>query len=121
VAAKLGRKLVETPVGFKWFVDGLLGGAFGFVGEESAGASFLRCDGSVWTTDKDGLIPGLLAAEMTARTGRDPSQLFDGLTDDLGLPYYARIDAPATTRQKNVLKALSPERLAMQELAGEPV
>jgi phosphoglucomutase len=121
VAAKLGRKLVETPVGFKWFVDGLIGGSFGFVGEESAGASFLRRDGSVWTTDKDGLIPGLLAAEMTARTGRDPSQLFDGLTDELGLPYYARIDAPATTRQKNVLKALSPERLAMQELAGEPV
>jgi phosphoglucomutase len=121
VAAKLGRKLVETPVGFKWFVDGLIGGSFGFVGEESAGASFLRRGGSVWTTDKDGLIPGLLAAEMTARTGRDPSQLFDGLTDQLGLPYYARIDAPASARQKNVLKALSPERLAMKELAGEPV
>jgi phosphoglucomutase len=121
VAAKLGRKLVETPVGFKWFVDGLIGGSFGFVGEESAGASFLRRDGSVWTTDKDGLIPGLLAAEMTAKTGRDPSQLFDGLTDELGLPYYARIDAPASARQKNVLKALSSERLAMKELAGEPV
>jgi phosphoglucomutase len=121
VATKLGRKLVETPVGFKWFVDGLIGGSFGFVGEESAGASFLRRDGSVWTTDKDGLIPGLLAAEMTAKTGRDPSQLFASLTDELGLPYYARIDAPATAKQKNVLKALSPEQLAMKELAGEPV
>jgi phosphoglucomutase len=121
VATKLGRKLVETPVGFKWFVDGLIGGSFGFVGEESAGASFLRRDGSVWTTDKDGLIPGLLAAEMTAKTGRDPSQLFASLTDELGLPFYARIDAPASAKQKNVLKALSPERLAMKELAGEPV
>jgi phosphoglucomutase len=121
VAAKLGRKLVETPVGFKWFVDGLIGGSFGFVGEESAGASFLRRDGSVWTTDKDGLVPGLLAAEMTAKTGRDPSQLFDRLTDELGLPYYERIDAPATAKQKSVLKALSAERLAMKELAGEPV
>jgi phosphoglucomutase len=121
VAGKLGRKLVETPVGFKWFVDGLIDGSFGFVGEESAGASFLRRDGSVWTTDKDGLIPGLLAAEMTAKTGRDPSQLFASLTDELGLPYYERIDAPASVKQKNVLKALTPERLAMKELAGEPV
>jgi phosphoglucomutase len=121
VAAKLGRKLVETPVGFKWFVDGLIDGSFGFVGEESAGASFLRRDGSVWTTDKDGLIPGLLAAEITARTGRDPSQLFERLTDELGQPFYERIDAPATTKQKNVLKALSPERLGMKELAGEAV
>jgi phosphoglucomutase len=121
VAAKLGRKLVETPVGFKWFVDGLIGGSFGFVGEESAGASFLRRDGSVWTTDKDGLIPGLLAAEITARTGRDPSQLFDRLTDELGLPFYERIDAPATAEQKSLLKALSPERWAMRELAGEPI
>jgi phosphoglucomutase len=121
VAAKLGRKLVETPVGFKWFVDGLIGGSFGFVGEESAGATFLRRDGAVWTTDKDGLIPGLLAAEITARTGHDPSQLFKRLTDELGLPFYERIDAPATAKQKNVLKALSPERLAMKELAGEAV
>jgi phosphoglucomutase len=121
VAAKLGRKLVETPVGFKWFVDGLIGGSFGFAGEESAGASFLRRDGSVWTTDKDGLILGLLAGEITARTGRDPSQLFDRLTDELGVPFYERIDAPATVAQKNVLKALSPERLAIKELAGEPV
>jgi phosphoglucomutase len=121
VAAKLGRKLVETPVGFKWFVDGLIGGAFGFAGEESAGASFLRRDGSVWTTDKDGLILGLLAGEITARTGRDPSQLFDGLTDELGVPFYERIDAPASVAQKNLLKALSPEQLAIPELAGEPV
>jgi phosphoglucomutase len=121
VAKKLGRRLVETPVGFKWFVDGLSDGSFGFAGEESAGASFLRRDGSVWTTDKDGIILGLLAAEMTARTGRDPSQLFDSLTSELGVPFYERIDAPATTAQKNLLKALSPEKLGMAELAGEPV
>jgi phosphoglucomutase len=121
VATKIGRGLVETPVGFKWFVDGLVGGSFGFAGEESAGASYLRRDGSVWTTDKDGLILGLLAAEMTARTKRDPSQLFDQLTAELGLPFYERIDAPATPAQKNLLKALSPEKLGMTELAGEPV
>ncbi len=121
VAKKLGRRLVETPVGFKWFVDGLSDGSFGFAGEESAGASFLRQDGSVWTTDKDGIILGLLAAEMTARTRRDPSQLFDSLTSELGVPFYERIDAPATPAQKNLLKALSPEKLAMAELAGEPV
>ena len=121
VANKLGRRLVETPVGFKWFVNGLIGGAFGFAGEESAGASFLRQDGSVWTTDKDGIILGLLAAEMTAKTGSDPGQLFDQLTSELGVPYYERIDAPATPAQKNLLKALSPEKLAMTELAGEPV
>src|ERR1700732_142640 len=106
VAAKLGRKLVETPVGFKWFVDGLIGGSFGLAGEESAGASFVRRDGSVWTTDKDGLILGLLAAEMTARTKRAPSQLFDSLTAELGVPFYERIDAPATPRQENLLKAI---------------
>jgi phosphoglucomutase len=121
VAAKLGRKLVETPVGFKWFVDGLSGRAFGFAGEESAGASFLRRDGSVWTTDKDGIILGLLAAEITAQTRQDPSQLFDRLTDELGAPFYERIDAPATVAQKNLLKALSPDRLAIKELAGEAV
>jgi len=121
VAQKLGRRLVETPVGFKWFVDGLIGGSFGIAGEESAGASFLRRDGSVWTTDKDGLILGLLAAEMTARSGRDPSQLFDALTAELGMPFYERIDAPATAAQKNLLKALTGEKLAMAELAGEPV
>jgi phosphoglucomutase len=121
VAGKLGRKLVETPVGFKWFVDGLVGGSFGFAGEESAGASFLRKDGSVWTTDKDGIILGLLAAEITARTGRDPSQLFDTLTAELGRPYYARIDAPATPQQKSLFKSLSGEKLAMKELGGERV
>ncbi len=121
VAGKLGRRLVETPVGFKWFVDGLSSGSFGFAGEESAGASFLRRDGSVWTTDKDGIILGLLAAEITARTNSDPSQLFDKLTAEFGVPYYERIDAPATPVQKNLLKALSPDKLAMKELAGEPV
>jgi phosphoglucomutase len=121
VAGKLGRKLVETPVGFKWFVDGLIGGAFGFAGEESAGASFLRRDGSVWTTDKDGVILGLLAAEITAVTKSDPSRLFEKLTAELGVPFYERIDAPATPAQKNLLKALSPEKLAMKQLAGEPV
>jgi phosphoglucomutase len=121
VAKKLGRKLVETPVGFKWFVDGLIDGSFGFAGEESAGASFLRRDGTVWTTDKDGVILGLLAAEMTAVTRSDPSQLFDRLTAELGVPYYERIDAPATPAQKSLLKALTADRLAIGELAGEPV
>src|ERR1700678_848727 len=121
VANKIGRQVVETPVGFKWFVDGLVGGGFGFAGEESAGASFLRKDGSVWTTDKDGLIMGLLAPEITARPGPDPSQLFDSLTAELGQPFYARIDAPATARQKSVFKTLSDEKLAMKELGGEVV
>jgi phosphoglucomutase len=121
VAGKIGRKLVETPVGFKWFVDGLIGGAFGFAGEESAGASFLRRDGSVWTTDKDGVILGLLAAEITAVTKSDPSQLFEKLTAELGVPFYERIDAPATPAQKNLLKALSPDKLAIKQLGGEPV
>ena len=121
VAKKLDRSLVETPVGFKWFVGGLIGGSFGFAGEESAGASFLRKDGSVWTTDKDGLILGLLAAEMTARTGRDPGQLFGELTAELGVPFYERIDAPANSQQKNVLKSLTGEKLGMKELGGEPV
>jgi phosphoglucomutase len=121
VAAKLGRKLVETPVGFKWFADGLLGGSFGFAGEESAGASFLRRDGTVWTTDKDGLILGLLAAEITARTRRDPGEVFEGITRELGVPFYERIDAPANVEQKNLLKWLSPDRLGIKELAGEPV
>ena len=121
VTAKLGCKLVEVPVGFKWFVDGLIDGSFGFAGEESAGASFLRRDGSVWTTDKDGLIPGLLAAEITARTGRDPGETFDSLTRELGVPFYERIDAPATAEQKALLKAVSPEQIGMKDLAGEPI
>src|ERR1700676_5252500 len=121
VAAKLGRKLVETPVGFKWFVDGLIGGSFGFAGEESAGASFLRRDGSAWTTDKDGIILGLLAAEITARIGRDPAQVFDGLTSELGVPFYERIDAPASVEQKELLKKVTPDQLGITELAGEPV
>src|SRR3954469_11524082 len=121
VAIKLGRELVETPVGFKWFVDGLSDGSFGFAGEESAGASFLRRDGSVWTTDKDGVILGLLAAEITARTNRDPSQIFEGLTNELGVPFYARVDAPASAEQKSLLKSLSPDQLGIKELAGEPV
>jgi phosphoglucomutase len=121
VANKLGRKLVETPVGFKWFVDGLVTGAFGFGGEESAGASFLRRDGTVWTTDKDGIILGLLAAEIMAKTGRDPSQLFADLTSELGVPHYERIDVAATAAQKNVLKAVTPEQLGLKELAGDPV
>jgi phosphoglucomutase len=121
VARKLNRKLVETPVGFKWFVEGLGTGAFGFAGEESAGASFLKRDGSVWTTDKDGIIMGLLAAEIIAKTGRDPSQLFTELTAELGVPFYERIDVAATPKQKSVLKAVGPEQLNIKELAGEPV
>jgi phosphoglucomutase len=121
VAAQAGRALVEVPVGFKWFVEGLLNGSLGFGGEESAGASFLKRDGSVWTTDKDGFIPGLLAAEITARTGRDPGEVFERLTGELGVPYYQRIDAPATAAQKTLLKSLTREQLGMTELAGEPV
>jgi phosphoglucomutase len=121
VAAQLGRELVEVPVGFKWFVDGLIGGSLGFGGEESAGASFLRRDGSVWTTDKDGFIPGLLAAEITARAGRDPGEVFDSLTRELGVPFYERIDAPATPEQKELLKSLNPDQLGMTELAGETI
>jgi phosphoglucomutase len=121
VAKKLNRKLVETPVGFKWFVEGLGSGAFGFAGEESAGASFLKRDGTVWTTDKDGIVMGLLAAEMIAKTGRDPSQSFTVLTNELGVPFYERIDVAATLQQKNALKAATPEQLNVRELAGEPV
>jgi phosphoglucomutase len=121
VAKKLNRKLVETPVGFKWFVEGLGTGAFGFAGEESAGASFLKRDGSVWTTDKDGVVMGLLAAEILAKTGRDPSQLFAGLTAELGTPFYERIDVPATPKQKSALKALGPDQLGITDLAGDPV
>ncbi len=121
VAARLGVPIVEVPVGFKWFVDGLIGGSLGFAGEESAGASFLRRDGSVWSTDKDGLIPGLLAAEITAVTGRDPGETFGHLTDTLGVPFYERIDAPATAQQKDLLKKVTPNRFGLTTLAGEPV
>ena len=121
VAKKLNRKLVETPVGFKWFVEGLGNGSFGFAGEESAGASFLKRDGTVWTTDKDGIILGLLAAEIIARTGRDPSQFFGDLTAELGVPFYERIDMPATAPLKNALKAVTAEKLGMKELAGDSV
>ncbi|MBW3670097.1 MAG: phosphoglucomutase (alpha-D-glucose-1,6-bisphosphate-dependent) [Acidobacteria bacterium] len=121
VASKLGRKLHEVPVGFKWFVDGLLEGSLGFGGEESAGASFLRRDGSVWTTDKDGIIMGLLAAEMTARTGKDPGELVDGLIAEHGQQYYERIDAPATVEEKAKLKSLSPDQVEAGEIAGEEI
>ena len=121
VAAKLKRRLVEVPVGFKWFVEGLLDGSLGFGGEESAGASFLRTDGTVWTTDKDGLIMDLLAAEMMARTGRDPSELYRELTVELGEPRYARVDAPATPAQKNKLSKLSAEQVRATTLAGDPI
>jgi phosphoglucomutase len=121
VAGKVGRKLVEVPVGFKWFVPGLLDGSLGFGGEESAGASFLRRDGTVWATDKDGIIMDLLSVELMARTGRDPSELYNDLTRDLGAPVYERIDAPATAEQKAVLLKLSPEDVKASTLAGDPI
>ena len=121
VAAWLGRRLVEVPVGFKWFVDGLLDGALGFGGEESAGASFLRHDGTVWTTDKDGIILALLAAEMIAKTGRDPGELYRDLTHEFGDPVYERVDAPATPEQKTLLQKFSPEQIQDSELAGEKI
>ncbi len=121
VAAKLKQKLVEVPVGFKWFVSGLLDGSLGFGGEESAGASFLRRDGTVWSTDKDGIIMDLLAAEMMAKTGLDPSELYRALTNELGEPVYERIDAPATPEQKTILSKLSPEQVKATELAGDRI
>jgi phosphoglucomutase len=121
VAEKIGKRLVEVPVGFKWFVDGLADGSFGFGGEESAGASFLRRDGSAWTTDKDGIILDLLAAELTAKTGRDPGEHYRALVSELGEPIYERIDAPATPAQKDILKKLSPEKVIATALAGEPI
>ena len=121
VAAHLGRRLVEVPVGFKWFVDGLVSGSLGFGGEESAGASFLRRDGGVWSTDKDGIILGLLAAEMTAVMKRDPGEIYRELTREFGDPVYERIDAPATAAQKAALSRLSPEQVTASELAGEPI
>jgi phosphoglucomutase len=121
VAKGLNRPMLEVPVGFKWFVDGLIDGTLGFVGEESAGSTFLRRNGHVWTTDKDGLIPGLLSAEMTARTGKDPGQLYAELTEKYGSPVYQRIDAAATKEQKAKLGKLSPQQVTAKELAGEPI
>jgi phosphoglucomutase len=121
VVAGIDRKLVEVPVGFKWFVDGLIGGTIGFGGEESAGASFLRHDGSVWTTDKDGIILALLASEILAVTGATPSQRYQELTGEYGIPFYARVDAPADREQKARLAKLSPEQVTATELAGEPI
>jgi phosphoglucomutase len=121
VTSKVGRRLYEVPVGFKWFVDGLLDGALGFGGEESAGASFLRRDGTVWTTDKDGIIPALLAAEITARVGRDPGEIYRELTRELGDPVYDRVEAPATPAEKSLLEALSPQHIRTTDLAGERI
>jgi phosphoglucomutase len=121
VTAKLGRKLYEVPVGFKWFVDGLLDGSLAFGGEESAGASFARLDGVVWTTDKDGIVPALLAAEITARMGRDPGEIYSELTREFGEPAYDRVEAPATPEQKELLAKLSPRQLKITEMAGEKI
>ena len=121
VAGKLGRKLVEVPVGFKWFVDGLFDGSLGFGGEESAGASFLDREGRAWSTDKDGIIAALLAGEITARTGKEPGEIYKELTREFGEPAYGRIDAPATTAQKDKLKKLSPEQITSSQLAGEKI
>ncbi|MEP6999809.1 MAG: phosphoglucomutase (alpha-D-glucose-1,6-bisphosphate-dependent) [bacterium] len=121
VASHIGRPLLEVPVGFKWFVDGLMSGSLGFVGEESAGATLLRRDGTVWTTDKDGIVMGLLAAEMTAVTGRDPGEQYSELTKNLGAPVYERIDAPATPEQKSKLSKLAPSNVSASELAGERI
>ena len=121
VAARLGRRLAEVPVGFKWFVDGLMDGSYGFGGEESAGASFLRQDGTVWTTDKDGIILDLLAAEITAKTGRDPGEHYKALEEQFGSPVYERTDTAATGAQKAALEHLSPDMVQAQELAGEPI
>jgi phosphoglucomutase len=121
VAKRLGRRLVEVPVGFKWFVDGLFTGALGFAGEESAGASLLRRDGSVWTTDKDGIALALLAAEIKACSGRDPAQLYDGLIQEFGQSWYERIDAPATPQEADALRGVSADRIRATQLAGEPI
>jgi phosphoglucomutase len=121
VTQKLGRKLIEVPVGFKWFVDGLLDSSLAFGGEESAGASFVRLDGTAWTTDKDGIIASLLAAEMTARTGRDPGEMYRSLTDEFGHPVYERFEAPATQELKSVLRNLSADQVTTSDLAGESI
>ena len=121
MATKLGRRLYEVPVGFKWFVDGLLDGSLGIGGEESAGAAFLRLDGSAWTTDKDGIVPALLSAEITARMGRDPGEIYRELEREFGASAYDRIDAPATPAQKQALAKLSPQQIKSAELAGEKI
>lgn len=121
VTSKLGRKLYEVPVGFKWFVNGLLDGSLGFGGEESAGASFLRLNGTVWTTDKDGIIPSLLAGEITARMGRDPGQIYQELTREFGNPIYDRVEAQASSKQKEMLKNLSPQQIHLKDLGGEKI
>ena len=121
VTAKLGRKLYEVPVGFKWFVNGLLDGSLGFGGEESAGASFARLDGAVWTTDKDGIVLALLATEITARMGHDPGEIYHDLTQEFGEPVYDRVEAPATPAQKELLPKLAPRQVKLTELAGEKI
>ena len=121
VTAGLDRALFEVPVGFRWFADGLLDGSLGFGGEESAGATFVRLDGGVWTTDKDAFVPCLLAAEITARTGRDPGELYRELTREFGEPVYDRVEAPATREQKKRLAELSPDQVRLTELAGEKI
>ena len=121
VAKKLGRRLTEVPVGFKWFVRGLLSGEYGFGGEESAGASFLRHNGMAWTTDKDGILLCLLAAEILARTGRDPAEHYRDLAAELGDPVYERLDAPADAEGRRILKNITPEQVGTQELAGDPI
>ena len=121
VAASIGRRLEEVPVGFKWFVDGLLSGSLGFGGEESAGASFLQLDGSTWSTDKDGLLLGLLSAEMMAKEGRDPGESYRKLTTEFGEPFYERVDAAANPAQKAVLGKLSAAQVSASELAGEKI
>ena len=121
VTVRLGRHLFDVPVGFKWFGPGLLEGQLGFAGEESAGASFLRLDGTVWTTDKDGIVPALLAAEITGRLGHDPGEVYKALTAELGEPVYDRIDAPATPEQKRILAGLAPADIRSTELAGERI
>src|SRR6185369_3891062 len=121
VAARLGRRLAEVPVGFKYFVNGLVDGSYGFGGEESAGVSFLRKDGTVWTTDKDGIAPALLSAEITARLGRDPGEIYRELTHELGECFFDRVEAPATPKQKRMLAGLSPQRVLSKDLAGEKI
>jgi phosphoglucomutase len=121
VAASLGRRLSEVPVGFKWFVDGLIDGSLGFGGEESAGASFLRQDGTVWTTDKDGILMNLLACEITAKKKKDPGQLYREIEERFGKAFYERMDVPASPEQKAALKKLSPQHITAKDLAGEPI